>query len=452
MYQRRLASCSRDMLRSVRQSERWLGLDLNFSGPDFEHSQDLRAMTVLCRSASSLRMDLPQLARLLTIPTNVRLHWSPCQHFPAGRISGFFASTPLLGVACFALRVQSGVTKLQLGARDFYGFRRTYVRVDQICSANPKWYFGVAGREPSCYEPASANSLIPNQWHEFVFRWSQRFLSITLDDTLVAAGLLQPGEVSGAPPLAKFFLYGVTNTDFDPASIVEVRARPSPVMRNAKIRCAICDCEYVLEMSRWCLCPNCNAWVCARHVSQNPFRWCPMCSARLQDFEGGADNVFLPQEILLRLPEYFFSPSYLRSLAACSKESRGRVLQSELWRDKDLFLNDKDMQTSSCVRQMERLWSMARTIICTQTQLVSMREMSLKALIEWKTAPAKLDGIRHASIESRECLLGSARFLLCLSADIRAVYVGVNLRTAAGPGPAPGLTLAVALVLHWRRP
>ena len=147
------------------------------------------------------------------------------------------------------------------------------------------------------------------------------------------------------------------------------------------------------------------------------------------DYGGGSDSndsTFLPQEILARLPQYFFSPSYLRSLATCCKALRKHVLQPEVWYDKNLFLNDQEMQDPVTVRQMERLWSAARTITCTQTQLASMRQLPFNARIEWSTAPVRLDGRRHASIESTHCLLGSARLLLWLSVDVSVVYIGVK--------------------------
>ncbi|CAE7768230.1 unnamed protein product [Symbiodinium sp. CCMP2592] len=147
------------------------------------------------------------------------------------------------------------------------------------------------------------------------------------------------------------------------------------------------------------------------------------------DYVGGSDNndsTFLLQEILAHLPQYFFSPNYLRSLATCCKALRKHVLQPDLWYDKNLFLNDPEMQDAVTVRQMERLWSLARTITCTQPQLASMRQLPFNARIEWNTTPVRLAGIRHASIESTHCLLGSARLLLWPSADISVVYVGLK--------------------------
>ena len=423
-YQSRLAACSRGMLRCVRRSSRWLNLDLNFAGPDFNRAEDLRSMTVLCRSASSLRMEVPQLAQLLTIPINVRVQWSPRNPIPPGPVRGFFSSSPLLGVASFSLKVPPGVTSLQMGSRQLHGFRNTFVRIKNVCAvgARPRWYFGVTGRRPSLYEPASSHSFTPRKLHQVVFRWSQRFLSVTLDDVLVAAGLLQPGEVSGAPPLATFFFSASTED-------VEFNPMPSPVMRNAKIVCAICDREYTVAIHRWRVCPDCNNWVCSRHVADSPFRRCPTCPAQLLDYIGGADACFLPPEIVLRLPEHFFSLNYLRSLATCCTALRRHVLQPLLWCNKDLFLNDEDMREPAAVRQMETLWSLARTIVCTQTQLASMRQpalTALRALIEWQVAPIRLDRVRHASIESTHCLLGTARFCLWLSAEVREIYVGVK--------------------------
>ena len=76
----------------------------------------------------------------------------------------------------------------------------------------------------------------------------------------------------------------------------------------------------------------------------------------------------LPPDIVLKLPQYFFSMSFLASLAECSPALRQRAADPKIRLGLDIDVDDPEQG-----KMMSRLWrSRARTLTMEQSQLACL--------------------------------------------------------------------------------
>ncbi|CAE7478378.1 unnamed protein product [Symbiodinium sp. CCMP2592] len=292
-YLHALAAASSRMLSLVRDKTHWQDLVVDIDRPDLLVSARLRSMIDLLSRARWVCVNIHQLSMFLIIPANIRLNWTPTpvprHSLPPFVMFGFQSMQPLLGVADFDIVLPAQLRSLVVGVREWHGETRFYCRIDNIFQTPVAWSLGMNNRPARPYTRASRFEFIVNRSNRFHLRWNTRFFSVGLNHQgVLRASVTAPNERL-APALSQVFIWG-----FGPQRPLSTRPRvaavPSLLQLNASIRCAICHQEHTIMIPRWCVCPMCTTWVCASHVGESPWRRCPGCEYRLQDYLGGAED------------------------------------------------------------------------------------------------------------------------------------------------------------------
>ena len=140
-----------------------------------------------------------------------------------------------------------------------------------------------------------------------------------------------------------------------------------------------------------------------------------------------AKQVILPDEIVLKLPQCFFSFEFLSRLAACSRWLLKHVADRLTWEQMDLEVDIPEfLHDMSALRHMSKLWTLARTVTLTQPQLACLDPMFDKILLRWQAERIPFLGERSCGYMSTQTLLGCARFILKVPRDVRVITLGVK--------------------------
>ena len=293
-YLRNLAATSRRMLASVRNSGHWAGSDLDVTTPELENRRRLLDMSGLWERCRNLYLSMPQMAMLVRIPDQARLMWDfgqvvrlPVQRNPFIAVQSL---QPLMGGAVFDLRVSTSVRGLYIRVRECGGDAHANIRVENLHTSRIAWSYGFNGSPFVPHQSASRHSIRANAPNIFKLQWSQRSFRVYLNGEPVSACRLRPEAADLTPPLAKLYIWGFCPNPGQQGQDIQVHSLPSPILLNARIRCAICEREHSLLLPRWCVCPFCCTWVCGDHVRRTPWRLCPRCVMQLGDYVGGSSS------------------------------------------------------------------------------------------------------------------------------------------------------------------
>ena len=294
-YLRNLAAVSRQMCACVRDVTHWTDSEISINTAEFQDRRRILLMSRFWQQCRHLDLSIHQLAMLSPVPEDARLVWRTQQVLQdRPPLVGVVSDEPLMGVAHFDMRVSTNVRGLYIGVKELGGNLRSYVRIDNLHTPWVTWSCGINESPPVPHPSASRHSIRADAPNLFTVRWNQRCFCVELNGVEVTASRLPPDVPNVAPPLSKLHVWGFAphrRWGSDPRrrrDDLEVRAKPSAILSNAEIRCAICEREHSLLPLRWRVCPLCHTWVCANHVDRTPDRLCPNCVLQLSDYAGGS--------------------------------------------------------------------------------------------------------------------------------------------------------------------
>ena len=145
---------------------------------------------------------------------------------------------------------------------------------------------------------------------------------------------------------------------------------------------------------------------------------------RSRDTRGGS----LPIDIVLRLPLYYFSAQYLRSVALCSRAMLRAAKDPAAWANAVICVTDAEFQSLGPLRIAEQLWRFASHVILTIPQLAGVSRIPRNFRIQWSgwhvLWPSHSEHRVH--VWESQTLLGSACFNLVAPAFTETLYIGVH--------------------------
>ena len=292
-FLRALGLCSAAMLQHVRMAELWEGQLVDMVSPEFMyHKHTVRQAASLCRMARGIILNQPQLACLPSIPLSALVRWEveplPSRH---ANSFGFTSSHSLLGTANFFLKMSAQVRSVTIGVRSPDGHGTVYCKICEAFTDRMCAYFGVSGEHGEDYSQThvlAADFLRPAEENEVALLWTEHFFSVRVNRRLLGTVRLSAATLSGPDLQSRIIVWAVNPKRITRKPDILLRAIPSPVLATGKLRCGVCQDDHVLRAWRWCVCPGCLTWVCARHVDQSSTTPCPHCHLRFTDYAGGA--------------------------------------------------------------------------------------------------------------------------------------------------------------------
>ncbi|CAE7630170.1 unnamed protein product [Symbiodinium sp. CCMP2592] len=148
-------------------------------------------------------------------------------------------------------------------------------------------------------------------------------------------------------------------------------------------------------------------------------------AAQRLNYTGGR----LPQELVERLPGFFFSFEYLRTLACVSPEMCRSVRDREHWRNSRIFLNTDEFESTQALRRMVYFYSAARLCLVNVRQLAMFHVFPERMLLDWTASVARPAGLVRQGVSgfiSDRPLMGCATFDLVLPDHAVGLYMGVQ--------------------------
>ena len=148
-----------------------------------------------------------------------------------------------------------------------------------------------------------------------------------------------------------------------------------------------------------------------------------------QDDCCGGSGVFLPVEVVERLPVFFFDHNYLHALAAASSTMLSVVRDKKNWQGLVVDIEQPDLLVSARLRSMIDLLSSARWICANIHQLSMLLIVPANLRLNWTPIPVRRPALlpfMMFGFASLQPLLGVAEFDIVLPAELRGLVVGVR--------------------------
>ena len=291
-YLAALAAVSKSMLSIVRRFQDWGGRDVAINNSEFGYRRRVLSTHRFWENVRRLAVDMPQLAMFLDVPEQARLVWSiaaiPRPPTSTGYAVGLASTQPLMGFACFELGISRDISRLKVSVQDLQGTSTSFFQVENPGTPDVHWVLGLNDAPPLPIPAAVTHAIRPHEPIFFKLEWSERKFQLEMNANKVfAARLRAPFQVS-APPLSKLSVWVYSSTRQLVDDDFQINAAPSPVLRDAQIRCSVCHEVRSLLLPLWSVCPCCHNWACAHHVGSTPWRSCPGCTSPLADYMGGS--------------------------------------------------------------------------------------------------------------------------------------------------------------------
>ena len=136
----------------------------------------------------------------------------------------------------------------------------------------------------------------------------------------------------------------------------------------------------------------------------------------------------LPQEVVDRLPGFFFSFEYLRALACVSPAMCRSVRDREHWRNSRIFLSTDEFASAQTLHMMAYFYSAARLCLVDVRQLAMFHIFPERMLLDWTASVARPQPVRPgvSGFISDRPLMGCATFDLVLPDHAVGLYMGVQ--------------------------
>ncbi|CAE7200946.1 unnamed protein product [Symbiodinium natans] len=427
------AACSRSFRDHVRQQLNWKGLDIPIDVPEFTNDEArLRRMRRLWKLARSVIMTQAQLAFLNLPLQKVLIRWEVERiPFSGERSRGYMSSQTLLGAARFLAEIPEEIRTVMIGVKSPFGTRKIFLHIREAYTERMCFCFSMSGRMDNLpTEKFPDNVLFSELRNEVTLIWNSRMFAVQINQHMFGPVQVREDLPSGPSSQAIPFIWASNPKRSPNSPRIQMLPLLTPVLPDARCLCILCGLESGLNEQQWRVCVDCNTWVCREHARALPNMQCPGCPLVLADYLGGAlPPPQMPWEVVMSLPQYFFSYSYMKNLAAASKACKAAIVSGEAWRNKVVEVTWPEFTQTILLRRVEPLWRHARIVVFDIAQLAQVLEMPETAHVHFNVTSYQgfLRGGRVVQgFESNQPLMGCANFELHLPPRANGIYFGVQ--------------------------
>ena len=427
------AACSRSFRDHVRQQLNWKGLDIPIDVPEFTNDEArLRRMRRLWKLARSVIMTQAQLAFLNLPLQKVLIRWEVERiPFSGERSRGYMSSQTLLGAARFLAEIPEEIRTVMIGVKSPFGTRKIFLHIREAYTERMCFCFSMSGRMDNLpTEKFPDNVLFSELRNEVTLIWNSRMFAVQINQHMFGPVQVREDLPSGPSSQAIPFIWASNPKRSPNSPRIQMLPLLTPVLPDARCLCVLCGLESGLNEQQWRVCVDCNTWVCREHARALPNMQCPGCPLVLADYLGGAlPPPQMPWEVVMSLPQYFFSYSYMKNLAAASKACKAAIVSGEAWRNKVVEVTWPEFTQTILLRRVEPLWRHARIVVFDIAQLAQVLEMPETAHVHFNVTSYQgfLRGGRVVQgFESNQPLMGCANFELHLPPRANGIYLGVQ--------------------------